>query len=187
MNARGAWWMAVALVVAAAGSLAAMGFAPPPAPAEGDAAARERNEAAHVRFTHVDVFVDPGAAKRLAAWQVEYAGTVTDGEGRSAGTIELVGVEGGEKGSAFEKPGYYDPAALAKSRVIVAGFSTEAPEKLPVGRVRVARLHVRIEVGAGVIAANAKIDHNVKLMTAGDEHGERNTTGAASAAAGENP
>jgi hypothetical protein len=131
------------------------------------------------------VFVDPSPGKRLAAWQVEYVGTVTDADGRSAGTIELVGVEGGEKGSAFEKPGYYDPAALAKSRVIVAGFSTNAADTLPTGKVRVARLHVRVEVGAGVRAENAKIDHSVRLMTAGDEHGERSTTGAVSAVMGE--
>ena len=85
-----------------------------------------------VRFEWVDVFVDPGDAT-LAAWQAEI---VTE-----AGDVKIVGVEGGEP-AAFRNAPYYDPAALANDRVILAAFSTG--KDLPMGRSRVARVHVRV-------------------------------------------
>ena len=92
-------------------------------------AAQEREP---VRFDYVDVYLDSNK-KDLAAYQLEL--TV------KAGKVSIVGVEGGEH-PAFEEPPYYDPAALAKDRIIIAAFSTG--RELPRGRTRVARIHVQI-------------------------------------------
>lgn len=83
------------------------------------------------RFEAVDVFVDP-LGKPLAAYQVEFV---------AGPTVTLVGIEGGEH-LAYKNPPYYDPAALAGNRVILAALSTA--EELPAHRARVARLHVRV-------------------------------------------
>lgn len=86
------------------------------------------------RFEFVDVFVDSGS-EPLAAWQLEFAGTI------ASGSVELVGVEGGAP-AAYAKPAYYDPDALSQNRVILAAFSTS--KDLPTGRARVARLHLQL-------------------------------------------
>ena len=86
-------------------------------------------------FGFVDLFV--ATAQPLAAWQIELQAP--------AGTIQLVGVEGGD--GVFAEPAFYDPAALQHERVIVAAFSTANPGALPQGKVHVARLHVRLEHG----------------------------------------
>ncbi|HKA89666.1 MAG TPA: hypothetical protein VKE22_18505 [Haliangiales bacterium] len=80
------------------------------------------------RFRTIPVTVE--SATPLAAYQVEIT---------TAGRI--VGVEGGD--APFDAPPYYDPAALAGGRIILAAFSTESA--LPAGRHRVAVLHVREE------------------------------------------
>lgn len=85
-----------------------------------------------VRFEAVEVYVDSGKAP-LAAYQFELAAEV--------GEVTIVGIEGGEH-AAFKEPPYYDPAALRKHRVIIAAFSTG--RDLPVGRTRVARIHVMV-------------------------------------------
>ena len=87
-----------------------------------------------VRFEYIDVYVDSGDAP-LAAYQFE----LTD----SAGSIKIVGIEGGEH-EAFAKPPYYDPKALKNNRVIIAAFSTA--DDLPTGQTRVATVHVQVEV-----------------------------------------
>lgn len=92
-------------------------------------AAEEREP---VRFDYVDVYLDSGN-RPLAAYQLEL--TV------KAGKVRIVGVEGGEH-PAFQKPPYYDPAALAKDRIIIAAFNTG--RDLPRKRTRVARIHVQI-------------------------------------------
>jgi hypothetical protein len=83
-----------------------------------------------IRFRPVHVYVDP-AGTPLAAYQIEI---VADGNAK------IVGVEGGAHG-AFAEPPYYDPAALAGERVIIAAFDTGGD--LPSQRTRVATLHVR--------------------------------------------
>ncbi len=85
-----------------------------------------------VRFEAVDVYVDSGEAP-LAAYQFEFAAEV--------GEIKIVGVEGGEH-PALEEPPYHDPAALMKGRIIIADFTTDGD--LPVGKTRVARLHLQV-------------------------------------------
>lgn len=90
-----------------------------------------------VRFEAVDVFADSGAAP-LAAWQLDFAA--------ATGGIRIVGIEGGEPG-VFADPPYYDPAAMRSERVVIAAFSTAAPQDLPRGRSRIATVHVEISGG----------------------------------------
>ncbi len=105
-----------------------------------------------VRFEFIDVYVDSGDAP-LAAYQFE----LTD----SAGSIKIVGIEGGEH-DAFATPPYYDPKALKNNRVIIAAFSTA--DDLPAGRTRVATVHVQVEFD---VIPEIKIN----LETAGDVQG----------------
>ncbi|CAG0991060.1 hypothetical protein PHYC_02300 [Phycisphaerales bacterium] len=105
------------------------------------------------RFEYVDVYVDCGD-KPLAAWQVELKA--------AAGKASIVGVEGGD--GVYSQAPYYDEQALQHERVIVGGLSTLAPEQLPSGRVRVARVHVMIE---------AEAEFGVTVMAAGLADGTR--------------
>ena len=94
----------------------------PQAPSAGDV----------VRFGALDVFLDSGTLP-LAAYQFEVKVT--------SGDVKLVGVEGGEH-TAFKRPPYYDPKALAGQRIVIAAFDIGAD--LPRGRTRVARLMVQV-------------------------------------------
>ena len=105
------------------------------------------------RFSTVDVFVDSGK-EALAAWQVEFKAT--------AGAVEIVGIERGDN-KDFQDPPYYDPAAMQKSRIVVGAFNVT--ENLPMGKTRVARLHLQIS-GAQQPA------YAVKLMVAGNKEGK---------------
>jgi hypothetical protein len=100
---------------------------------------------AAVRFGVVDVFIDSGAAA-LAAYQFELKVT--------AGDVTLVGVEGGDA-RAYRQPPYYDPAALARQRIVIAAF--DLGTDLPRGKTRVARLMVRVR-GAVAPAYEATLD-----------------------------
>ncbi len=108
-----------------------------------------------VEFVAVDIFIDAGDSA-IGSYQIEFDGS------RGGQSVTLVGVEGGE--SVYASAPYYDPAALSDNRVIIAGLSTA--EKLPAGRVRVARLHLQ-QADAG------KTEYRVFLMAAGDESGAR--------------
>lgn len=114
-------------------------------------AAADDQLAAEGRFTFVDIYADCGATP-LAAYQIELLAT--------HGTFKIVGIEGGAH-PAFAEPPYYDPAALYHERVILAAFSTD--DDLPVGRTRVARVHVLLEAETPVYA--------VKLMAAATADG----------------
>ena len=105
-----------------------------------------------VRFEAVDVYVDSGKGT-LAAYQFELAAEV--------GEVKIVGIEGGDH-AAFAEPPYYDPAALAHNRVIIAAFNTGAD--LPTGKTRVARVHVQV-TGA------AEPEYALKLHVAADANG----------------
>jgi hypothetical protein len=85
-----------------------------------------------VRFAPLHIYLDSGA-RPLAAFQFELKAT--------AGQIEIVGVEGGWH-PAFQEAPYYDPAALANDRIIIAAFSTGSD--LPRGHTRVATVHLQI-------------------------------------------
>lgn len=96
------------------------------------------------RFEAVDILLDPGGTP-LAAYQIEF---VAD-----PGRVKLVGIEGGDH-PAFREPPYYDPAALSRSRVILAALSTASD--LPKDKTRVARLHLQVE-GVGPPEYAAKL------------------------------
>lgn len=84
------------------------------------------------RFAAYDLVVDT-ADWPLAAWQVEL-------QCRQP-AAQIVGIEGGDH-TAFADPPHYDPRAMNQQRVILAAFSTA--EELPLGRIRIARVHVQI-------------------------------------------
>lgn len=104
------------------------------------------------RFEAVDVFVDSGKVP-LAAYQVRLRAVSEE----SDYAVVLVGVEGGE--GVFEDAPYYDAKAMATNRIVVAAYSLES--SLPVGRTRVARLHVQL-------AAGQRVRYECKLDVAGD-------------------
>ncbi len=97
-------------------------------------AAAAQPQGAGVRFQAVHVFVDTGA-EPLAAYQLDLQVTT--------GNVRIVGIEGGEN-AAFADPPYYDPTAIQGDRVIIGAFSTAPAGTLPVGRTRIATIHVRV-------------------------------------------
>jgi hypothetical protein len=102
-----------------------------------------------VHFAPLHIYIDSGN-KSLAAYQFELKAT--------AGQIKIVGVEGG-KHEAFKEAPYYDPAALAKDRIIIAAFSTGS--NLPKGRTRIATIHLQI-------IGDAEPQYELKLTVAAD-------------------
>jgi hypothetical protein len=106
-----------------------------------------------VRFGVVDVFVDSGP-EGLAVWQVEMKAV--------AGDVKIVGIEGGDH-AAYKEPPFYDPAAMMGGRVILGAYSLD--ESLPVGKTRVARVHVRV-------GGDVKPEYEVKLVVAGAKAGK---------------
>jgi hypothetical protein len=102
-----------------------------------------------VRFAPLHIFLDSGN-KSLAAYQFELKAT--------AGQIKIVGVEGGQH-AAFKEAPYYDPAALANDRIIIAAFNTG--RELPKGRTRIATIHLQI-------IGEAEPDYELKLVVAAD-------------------
>jgi hypothetical protein len=102
-----------------------------------------------VRFAPLHIYIDSGN-KSLAAYQFELKAV--------AGQIKIVGVEGGRH-EAFKEAPYYDPAALAKDRIIIAAFSTGSD--LPKGRTRIATIHLQIIGGT-------EPQYELKLIVAGD-------------------
>ncbi len=99
-------------------------------------------------FAVYDVVLD-SESRVLGAWQVEVKG------------LEVVGLEGGDTAAWREAP-YYDPAALAGGRLLVAGFTLDA--SAPAGRVRVASIHAIARPGA---------DATVTLVAAAESGGAR--------------
>jgi hypothetical protein len=102
-----------------------------------------------VRFAPLHIYLDSGS-KSLAAYQFELKAV--------AGRIKIVGVEGGQH-AAFKDAPYYDPAALANDRIIIAAFNTGS--ELPKGRTRIATIHLQI-------IGDAEPDYELKLAVAAD-------------------
>ena len=102
-----------------------------------------------VRFAPLHIYLDSGN-KSLAAYQFELKA--------AAGQIKIVGVEGGQH-AAFKEAPYYDPAALANDRIIIAAFNTGS--ELPQGRTRIATIHLQI-------IGDAEPDYELKLVVAAD-------------------
>ncbi len=102
-----------------------------------------------VRFAPLHIYLDSGN-RPLAAYQFELKA--------AAGQIKIVGVEGGRH-KAFEEAPYYDPAALANDRIIIAAFNTGS--ELPKGRTRISTIHLQI-------IGDAEPDYELKLIVAAD-------------------
>ncbi len=120
-----------------------------------------------VRFAPVHVYLDSGDAP-LAAYQFELvcgvpvrASESNASRGHYEQQVKIVGVEGGEH-PAFNDAPYYDPAALANDRIIIAAFHTGAD--LPKGRTRIATIHLQIP-------ADAEPEYELKLAVAADANG----------------
>ncbi len=106
-----------------------------------------------VRFAPLHVYLDSGSWP-LAAFQFELKA--------AAGQIEIVGVEGGRH-KAFAEAPYYDPAALANDRIIIAAFNTG--RDLPKGRTRIATIHLQI-------TGDAEPEYELNLTVAADSEGQ---------------
>ena len=102
-----------------------------------------------VLFAPLHIYLDSGN-KSLAAYQFELKA--------ATGQIKIVGVEGGQH-KAFKDAPYYDPAALANDRIIIAAFNTGS--ELPTGRTRIATIHLQI-------IGEAEPDYEIKLTVAAD-------------------
>lgn len=102
-----------------------------------------------VRFAPLHIYIDSGN-KSLAAYQFELKAT--------AGQIKIVGVEGGQH-KAFAEPPYYDKAALANDRIIIAAFNTGS--ELPKGRTLIATIHLQF-------IGDTEPDYELKLTVAAD-------------------
>lgn len=111
-------------------------------------------EQPRVRFAPLHVYLDSGI-KALAAFQFELKAT--------AGQVKIVGVECGSHQAFSKTPPYYDPAALANDRIIIAAFSTQ--RVLPKGRTRIATLHLQI-------LSDAEPQYELKLIVAADADGK---------------
>ena len=110
-----------------------------------------------VRFAALDVHLE--SAQPVAAWQFELSET--------GGRMRVVGVENGDS-LAFAKAPYYDRKAMSDGRadrIIVADFTLRPAVELPVGKVRIATVHVRL-TGA------SEPDYVLRLVTAGNAQGE---------------
>jgi len=110
--------------------------------------------AQQVHFTAVDIYVESKDAP-LAAYQLEFVG--------HGNQVRIAGIEGGEH-DAFKTPPFYDPKAMQQERVILAAFNTAQPTKLPLGRTRVATVHLQY-------AGPQPPTFSLKLNTAADSEG----------------
>ena len=81
-------------------------------------------------FKTVELTIDT-KGQPLAAWQLEVK--------YSKGRTEITGIEGGDLPS--KTPPAYDARGLSEGRLILAQFTT-AKEKLPGGKIKLARLHL---------------------------------------------
>ena len=106
-----------------------------------------------VRFASLHIYLD-SEYRALAAYQFELKTT--------AGNIKIVGIENGEHPAFKEEPPYYDPAAMANDRIIIAAFSTD--KDLPKGRTRIASIQLQI-------IGDAEPEYAIELTVAGDENG----------------
>jgi hypothetical protein len=113
----------------------------------------EPSDESTVRFSPLHIHIDSGN-QSLAAYQFELEAT--------AGQVTIVGVEGGEH-QAFKEAPYYDPAALANNRIIIAAFNTG--RELPKERTRIATIHLQI-------TGDVEPEYELKLVVAADENGK---------------
>lgn len=101
------------------------------------------------RFMPLAIHLDSPAP--VAAWQFE----LTDRNG----AMKVVGVENGGH-PAFPRTPYYDREAVARSsaeRIVAADYSLAEDSLLPIGRMRLATLHLMLE---------GEPDFELRLVTA---------------------
>lgn len=101
------------------------------------------------RFVPLAIRLDSPAP--VAAWQFE----LTDRNG----AMKVVGVENGGH-PAFPRAPYYDREAVARGdaeRIVLADYSLTEESLLPIGRVRLATLHLMLE---------GKPDFDLRLIAA---------------------
>jgi hypothetical protein len=113
-----------------------------------DAASDDTN----VRFAPLHVTIDP-AGQTMAAYQFELKAV--------RGQVKIVGVEGGEH-AAFTAAPFYDPAALAQDRIIIAAYNTG--DNLPNTKIRVATIHLQI-------VSQIEPEYEIQLMVASNLEG----------------
>jgi len=113
---------------------------------------RYETEQPRVRFVSMPVYIDSGA-RTLAAYQFELK--------TKAGQVKIVGLENGEH-PAFSEPPYYDTAALAKDRIIVAAFNTG--NNLPTGKTRVVTIQLQV-------IGDVEPQYEISLIVAADSDG----------------
>jgi len=106
-----------------------------------------------VRFAPLHIYLDSGN-KPLAAFQFELKA--------AAGQIKIVGVEGGHH-KAFKEAPYYDPAALANDRIIIAAFNTGS--ELPKEQTRITTIHLQI-------IGDEEPEYELNLTVAADADGK---------------
>lgn len=91
----------------------------------------------NMRFLSVDIYME--SAEPFAAWQFELSD-------KANAAMRVVGVENGAS-RAFDRAPYYDREAVQSGtadRIIVADYSLADVAVLPVGRVRLATVHLMI-------------------------------------------
>ena len=107
-----------------------------------------------IRFEAVAVFLT--TTEPVAAWQFELRDRL--------GHMQVVGVEQGDS-AAFDRAPYHDRDAVQRGfadRIIVADYSLADESRLPVGRTRVATVHLMLR---------GEPDFDLRLMTATDSNG----------------
>lgn len=119
-------------------------------------AQQQAREEGPSRFSAVDIYVDSKNAP-LAAYQIEFSAT--------NGVAKIVGIEGGVSG-AFHEPPFYDAKAIQHERVIIAAFNTAAADKLPLGKTRIATIHLQI-------IGDSSPQFQLTLQTAANSDGNR--------------
>lgn len=107
------------------------------------------------RFVPLAIHLDSSTA--VAAWQFEL-------KDRN-GAMKVVGVENGGH-PAYPRAPYYDREAVARGdaeRIVLADYSLAEEGRLPIGRVRLATLHLMLE---------GEPDFELRLITATSWEGE---------------
>lgn len=114
------------------------------------AAPRKAQKAELAHFTAIDVTINP-RGNSLAVYQLRIK--------LVRGAMKVVGVESGD-GAFAAKPPYYDRKALDKpdaEEIVIAMFVTADNAKLPIGKTRVATIHLMTR-DEGVPAFEAKLE-----------------------------
>lgn len=114
------------------------------------------DDAAQVRFAAIDVLLE--STEPVAAWQFELRET--------DGRMVVVGVENGAS-AVFDRAPYFDREAVrlgTADRIIVADYSLAPSHMLPIGKTRIATIHVRL-------SGNRPASFDLRLITAANADG----------------